>query len=180
MINMSTEELINNYGTEICEKKFEEIELHIMGPDAISFSDCEFYKCTICLSDLEQIEMDNCTFDNSHFQVSLNDPVIGVENCTFQECNFDNIRIEGFTYQSDITDSIFCKCNFKKLNVSSDISVQGGKICDSKIEYMACKINMLLDLEVSNCVADEIWLEAAVLKCKFDNVEVKRLLTRGN
>lgn len=42
MTNMTTEELINNYGTEIHEKKFENINFNITELDAISFSDCEF------------------------------------------------------------------------------------------------------------------------------------------
>lgn len=179
MTNMTTEELINNFGTEIHEKKFENINFNIMELDAISFSDCEFYKCTICFNNVNQIVICNSTFDNSYFHVSLNDPEILTENCTFRECNFDNIRIEGFTYQSDIMDSNFYKCNFMKLIINSDISVQGGKICDSKIEHIESKINMLLELEVSNCVADEIQLDSAVLKCKFDTVEIKKLIYQG-
>ena len=164
---MDGESFISANGTEIIDKQFSSIDVTISDEESVVVSGSSFTDCVVCLKDVLNLEITICTFKNTSFVISLDDPAIFVENCLFDGCEFKSICITGLSNQSELVDNELNNCSLKEANIKSDISVLGGNIKNSEVSTFIGKLNMLMDLHVEDCKGSFVEIDCAVLKCEF-------------
>ena len=147
----------------------------ITDEESIVVSDSSFSDCVFNIMGVQNLEITNCTFNNSTFVVSLNDPTVFVENCCFEKCEFISIYITGTSFQSELIDNKLNDCKLRDVCINSDISVLGGNISNCEVSSFSGKLNMLMDLHVEDCKGTSVDLDCAVLKCEFIRSSVDEL-----
>lgn len=177
-IVMNKEDLLRDIGNgvrEFTDKVLEDFSLEDIKCERLMFENCTFRNMKLVCNRIDWMECEECSIIDSEISGNLQEILLVFSNTEFRKCRIHNLDMNGFTYQSEIIDCRFEDCIFERLNIHADLAFLGGEMNRCTGKNLECFMHEVFHMLFTEDKFEDVSINAAVMKNKFNRVEIQNL-----
>lgn len=134
----------------------------------LEIQNCVLHNVTFQGNNIYCRDWDGNQFVGCHFQSNLDNQCLSLGNNFFTDCTFEKNHFWGYDEQSDVNDCHFENCIFTDMDIQIDLSMGGLDMNHCSLKKVLFTGNLIYDGEIKNSSFQEVTMQIAVEKTKFD------------